>query len=160
MTPEYIRNSLDVFPLEFLNIKRLHHTIFGEDFFQALEIKPSDLRYQCERELKVKLIGLRQGYISAAGDRKILTENIINSISAYLPLFSGIIFLLGKEPPINSNDLLRVLHEVSGIDTHAFQSVLSAKKERIKLSIEQLNTLFEDYYHATEKLGEVIDALV
>ena len=38
MTPEYIENSLDVFPLEFFNIKMLHHTVWGEDIFQFLEI--------------------------------------------------------------------------------------------------------------------------
>jgi len=64
MTPDYITSSLDVFPVEFLTIKLLHKTVFGEDIFNDLEINSSDLRYQCERELKVKLIGLRQGYLS------------------------------------------------------------------------------------------------
>lgn len=158
MTPEYIRNSLDVFPIEFLNIKLLHHTIFGTDIFPGFDIKKADLRYQCEREIKVKLIGLRQGYIKAAGDRKILNENIITSITAYLPLFRGILFVLGKEPPLNGDDLLSTMQKVSGIDTRAFQSVLRQKKERSKLSLEQLHTLFEDYYNSTEKLGEIVDA--
>ena len=53
MTPEYIKHSLDVFPIEFLNIKLLHETLFGEDLFQHLLIERKDLRLQCERELKV-----------------------------------------------------------------------------------------------------------
>jgi hypothetical protein len=52
MTPEYIMHSLDVFPIEFLNIKLLHDTLFGEDLFQHLAIDRKDLRLQCERELK------------------------------------------------------------------------------------------------------------
>ena len=100
MTPGYITTSLDVFPMEFFNIKLLHHTIFGEDLFDDLEINRSDLRHQCERELKVKLIGLRQGYLSSMGDRKILTDNFVNTISGYIPLFRGIILLLGKQPPL------------------------------------------------------------
>ena len=60
MTPAYIDKSRDVFPIEFLNIKLLHHTVFGQDIFKSLDIDRSDLRHQCERELKVKLIGLRQ----------------------------------------------------------------------------------------------------
>jgi len=59
MTREYIDKSLDVFPLEFMNIKLLHKTVLGDDLFQGLEIDISDLRLQCERELKVTLIGLR-----------------------------------------------------------------------------------------------------
>ena len=160
MTPEYIENSLDVFPLEFFNIKMLHHTVRGEDIFQFLEIHQSDLRRQCEQELKVKLIGLRQGYISAAGDQKILARGFAESFSGYMPLFKSIILLLGKEPPNNNDGILSVLEEVSGVRTDVFKIVLNQKKKKTKPSIEQLNMVFEDYYAAIEKLGEVTDAIV
>jgi len=159
MTPDYIKRSLDVFPIEFLNLKLLHHKIWGEDIFRDIEIRRTDLRHQCERELKVKLIALRQAYLRSAGDRKVLTENIISSIPAYIPLFKAIIFLLGKEPPINNAEILAALHEMSKIDTGAFQAVLRLKKERSKLSLPELNALFSDYYNATEKLGDMIDAV-
>ena len=96
MTQEYIMSSLDVFPLEFLNIKLLHKTVFGEDLFKDMEINPSDLRLQCERELKVRMIGLRQGYISSAGDKKLLAKMFADSFSGYIPLFKGIILISGK----------------------------------------------------------------
>ena len=38
MTPDYISSSLDVFPVEFLTIKLLHKTVFGEDIFNDIEI--------------------------------------------------------------------------------------------------------------------------
>ena len=157
MTPEYIMNSLDVFPIEFLNIKLLHKTVFGEDLFQALEINRPDLRLQCERELKVRLIGLRQAYISSAGNSKILTDMFINTFSGYIPLFRGIIIVLGKEPPIRNDDVLTSLEEFSGVNTGVFKAVLKQKKHKTKLTIKQLNTFFEDYYAAIEKLGDVID---
>ena len=160
MTPEYIENSLDVFPLEFFNIKMLHHTVWGKDIFQFLEIYQSDLRRQCEQELKVKLIGLRQGYISAAGDQKILARGFAESFAGYMPLFKSIILLLGKEPPNNNDGILSVLEEVSDVRTDVFKIVLNQKKKKTKPSIEQLNMVFEDYYAAIEKLGEVTDAIV
>ena len=159
MTPEYILNSLDVFPIEFLNIKLLHHTVFGEDLFGDLEIKKADLRYQCERELKVKLIGLRQGYLSAAGDRRVITQNFVNSITGYIPLFRGIIVLFGKEPPVTNSDVLTLLQAATGVNTDVFKTVLKEKRERTKLSLEGLNNLFEAYYNTTEKLGEVTDGI-
>lgn len=158
MTPAYIKSSLDVFPIEFLNMKRLHHTVLGEDIFRDIEIRPTDLRYQCERELKVKLIGLRQAYIRSAGDRKALLENIIASIPAYIPLFRAIIFLMGEDPPLTNNEVLAGLYEISKVDMGAFQAVLKHKKERSSLSLQELNTLFTDCYNATEKLGDMIDA--
>ena len=159
MTPEYIANSLDVFPIEFLNIQILHKAVYGEDSFKDIEIKRDDLRHQCERELKVKLIGLRQGYIASSGDRRILTDGFVNSFSGYIPLFRGIILLLGKEPPKEISDVLNALEEATGVNTMVFHEVLREKKERIKLSIEKLNTIFEDYYKSIETLGHIVDEI-
>lgn len=157
MTPEYVERSLDVFPIEFLNFKLIHTTVFGDDIFKNIEINRMDLRHQCERELKTKLIWLRQGYISSLGNRKILTEDFVNSISGYIPLFRGIIVLLGKEPPVKQGEVITALAEASGISTDVFAKVLREKHEKIKLSIEELNTIFEDYYAAIEKLGKIVD---
>ena len=43
MTPTYIHKSLDVFPIEFLNMKLFRQTVFGEDIFQDVNIKNSNL---------------------------------------------------------------------------------------------------------------------
>jgi hypothetical protein len=159
MTPEYIMKSLDVFPLEFLNIKLLHKTVFGEDLFQDLVINQSDLRLQCERELKIRMIGLRQGYISSAGDKKLLAKMFADSFSGYIPLFKGIILISGKEPPLKNEDVLKVLESISGVDTGVFKQVLEQKRHKTKLTLDQLNTIFESYYKAIEKLGDMTDAI-
>ncbi len=159
MTPKYIHKSVDVFPIEFLNMKLFHLTVFGEDILQELEIEKSNLRHQCERELKVKLIGLRQGYLSAAGDKNILNRGFIDSIAGYISLFKGIIFLLGNKVPRNNSEILATLEESSGVSTHVFQQVLAHKRQKTRPSIDQLNHVFEDYYLAIEKLGEIADAL-
>jgi len=159
MTPAYIDKSRDVFPIEFLNIKLLHHTVFGQDIFKDLDIDRSDLRHQCERELKVKLIGLRQGYISTAGDQKILAKGFADSFAGYMPLFKTIIVLLGREAPQNNPEILSVLTDITGIRTDAFKQVLALKKRQTKPTIEKLNIVFEDYYEIIEQLGEMIDAL-
>jgi len=159
MTPEYIMSSLDVFPVEFLTIKLLHHTIFGEDIFGELEIDRPNLRHQCERELKVKLIGLRQGYLSSSGERKLLTDGFISSFSSYIPLFRGIIALFEKTPPIQNEKVLATLQEVSGVNTDVFKTVLQAKQSGSKPSIASLNIIFEDYYKAIEQLGAITDEI-
>ncbi len=159
MTPKYIENSLDVFPIEFLNFKLIHATVFGEDILKDIEINRNDLRHQCERELKSKLIWLRQGYISSKGDRKVLTEGFVNSITGYIPLFRGIIVLFGKEPPIGQGEVIKRLSEATDIDTSVFYRVYKVKRERLKLSVDELNTIFEDYYTVTEKLGRIVDEI-
>lgn len=159
MTPKYIASSLDVFPIEFLNFRLIHQTVYGEDLLAGVKIDPENLRHQCERELKVKLIGLRQGYISSQGDRKALAEHFTSSISGYMPLFRGVISLMGGEPPTGGQDVLAALREVSGVDTSAFERVLSDRTKKVKHTIEELNSMFEDYYAATEALSEKVDAI-
>lgn len=157
MTPDYIRTSLDVFPIEFLSFKLVHATVYGEDIFADIEIGRMDLRHQCERELKTKLIRLRQGYLSSLGDRKVLTEGFIHSISDYIPLFRGIITLFGKEPPLEHAQVINTLSEATGVDTAIFSKVLKEKHDRTKLSMDELNTIFEDYYAAAEKLVRIVN---
>jgi hypothetical protein len=159
MTPEYIKTSLDVFPLEFLNFKLIHSTVFGEDILGDTEIKRLDLRHQCERELKVKLIALRQGYISSFGDKKTLSEGFVNSITSYIPLFRGIIDLLGKETPIRHSEVITALSEALDINTDIFAEILKVKHEKVKLSIDELNKNFEAFYEATEKTGKIVDEI-
>jgi hypothetical protein len=159
MTPEYIMHSLDVFPIEFLNIKLLHETLFGEDLFQKIVIDRSDLRLQCERELKVRLIGLRQGYISSMGDAKILSDLFINTIAGYIPLFRGVILIFEKEPPLRNEDVLAALEDVSGVNTQVFRTVLKQKRQKTKMGITHLNAIFKDYYAAVEKLGDITDGI-
>lgn len=159
MTPEYILSSLDVFPIEFLNFKLIHAAVFGEDLLQDLPIDRVDLRHQCERELKVKLIWIRQSYLSAQGDRKLLTNGFVNSITSYIPLFRGIIFLFGKTPPLKQQDVMEALAAESGVNTDVFAKVLREKHQKVKLSMNELNTMFEDYYAATEKLGKIVDEI-
>jgi hypothetical protein len=159
MTPEYILSSLDVFPVEFLTIKIIHKTVFGDDIFSDIEIKGTDLRRQCERELKVKLIGIRQGYLSSSGDKKFLSDLFTGSLSGYMALFRGIIVLFDKPAPYANEDVLSVLEEVSGVNLNVFKKISRAKKDKTKLSIEVLNSIFEDYYYAIERLGDITDEI-
>ncbi|MDH4231286.1 MAG: hypothetical protein OEW04_04560 [Nitrospirota bacterium] len=157
MTPEYISGSLDVFPIEFLDFQLIHETVFGEDILKDIAIKTSDLRHQCEREIKTKLIGLRQGYVSSMGDKHILTERFVSSISGYMPLFRGIIYLMGKERPVGKYDVITALSAATGVNGGIFSKIIDIKKGKIKPGKDELVTVFEEYYSATEKIGKIID---
>lgn len=159
MTPGYIQDSLNVFPIEFLNFKLVHQTIWGEDLFHELEIKKADLLHQCEREIKSKLIWLRQSYISAMGDRKFITENIVRQFTGYIPLFRALIELMEEPPPIHRQDVVAVLSRLTGTETDIFEQIYAMKKKTFKPSKEQLIAIFDQYYRATEKLGAIINEL-
>ena len=157
MTPEYIKSSCDVFPIEFLNYKFMHQTIYGEDLFTDIQIKNSDLRQQCERDIKADLIGLRQGYLSTMGNKKKLRIRIVRSLPKLIPLFRGIIFLYNQEPKTDFIDVLEQLEAATPIDCSVFFRILENRiQPDAKMSGQ---SVFEEYYQALEKLSQVVDEI-
>ncbi len=159
MTPEYIQDSLDVFPIEFHDFRLIHKTITGEDILKGLLIKKENLRLQCEREIKARLIGLIQGYISSAGDRELIATLLVRSFTGCIPLFRAIIFLLGKEPPIIRHDVITTFQEVAAADSDIFEKLMLLRNKQIKPSKEELNHIFEHYHNSLKKIGKIIDEL-
>jgi len=159
MTPAYIESSLDVFPIEFHDFRLIHETIFGEDLFAGLEIEAAHLRLQCEREVKTKLIGLRQGYISSLGDKSLLSEGLAESISGMIPLFRAVLTLIGKDASGAGLGVIKSFEEYIDIKTGIFEKMLQLRQKQISLSATELTSSFEEYYKATEKAARRIDEL-
>ncbi|MBI5140864.1 MAG: hypothetical protein HZA20_01565 [Nitrospirae bacterium] len=160
MTPDYIGNSLDVFPVEFLNISLIHKTVYGEDVFASVQVSNADLRLQCERDIKAKLVGLRQGYISSMGDTKYLAEGFASSFSGYLQLFRGILRLHGNTPPVSNREVLSSLHQATGVEVDSFMFVLEHRHTRKTPTAQELKNAFTGYYRTIEQLGELVDSIV
>jgi hypothetical protein len=159
MTPEYIETSLDAFPVEFLDFKLIHKTLYGHDLLQDLRITMPNLRLQCEREIKIKLIGLRQGYVSSLGKKEEIAAVLVRSFTGSMALFRAIITLLGKEPPIPRTDVITMLGTATGINTNIFESLLMLKTKLLKPSEQELASFFERYYNTLEAMGKIVDDL-
>ena len=159
MDPAYIDSSVDVFPLEFLNFKLLHHALYGEDRFAGLTINRQELRYQCERELKGKLLWLHRIYVSAMGDRKVLAGDIVRHFDGYLPLFRGLAHLLGQAPAAGLKPALDQVGQLTGLATEVFAEIYAIKQNQTQPSKEEISQMFEKFYRATAKLAEVVDGL-
>jgi hypothetical protein len=159
MTPEYIRKSMDAFPVEFLNFKLIHKTVYGKDILNEVTIEKHSLRLQCERDIKIKLIGLRQGYLSSLGKKEALAAILVRSITGTMALFRAIIQLLGKEPPIPRADVVTTFGTVTRIETAIFEKLLMLKAGAVKPSEQELRSLFEEYYQALESIEKIADDL-
>jgi hypothetical protein len=96
LTPDYIRSSLDTFPLELLEMQQQHLTVFGEDCFQPLEFDTNFVRLQCERELKSMVLAMRQALLTAAGDEKLLFEQHIHAADGLMRILRGMLWLKGS----------------------------------------------------------------
>ena len=159
MTPEYIRDSIDVFPIEFHDFQLIHKTVAGEDIFKDMVISKAFVKLQCEREVKVRLIGLRQSYITSLGDKRSLAEILSHSVVGCMPLIRGLLFLFDKEPPVKRHDAIRVFQELVSMDAGIFERLLQLRSGLIKPSKEELHHIFEHYHKALENVEAFIDAI-
>lgn len=96
MTREYVMASLDTFPLEFIEIKQMHMTVFGEDLFAALTFHDEHVRLGCEREFKSILLRLRQGLLAAAGRDRALDAVMAESAEGIVRTMRGLLWLKGE----------------------------------------------------------------
>jgi hypothetical protein len=157
MDEHYLHRSLDVFPMEFLELKLIHECVSGEDLLAGLTVHRTDLCRQCEREVKSRLVGLGQGYLASLGEPKRLGEALARFMTGSVPLARGILFLLGKEPPRRRGAALEALVAAAGPDTAVFVELLAVREGRTKPGGDELRSLFERCYRATERLGRLLD---
>jgi len=162
MTREYIHRSLDVFPIEFLDIKLIHSTIYGDEMFAQLEIDKSMLRLQCERDLKAKLINLRQGYIACAGKKKSLEQLINDAFPGFFPLFRAMLYMvqINTLPSIRKADVISDMESTFDMPLDVLKEIVSIRRNKKGgLSLEQVKRIFNEVYRITHEFSLKMDKL-
>jgi len=159
MTKDYIKSSLDSFPLEFLSMKQNYKVAFGEDVLAAVDIPQKELRLECEAQVKGKLLHLREGFLSSAGRKKQLEELLSISVPSFISIFEALLHLKGEAPPAKKSEVFRQTGDVFGLDHDVFDAVLQVRNHSAKLSKEQLVDLTQKYITQIRKLAGIVDKL-
>lgn len=160
MTRSFINNSLDCYPIEFLNLKNNHILIHGEDVLVPLQFKPEDLRLQIEKELKGKLILLRQGYLETEGSSRQIRQLISRSLMAFISIFNALIYLKQVTVPHKRRDTIRETAKLFTFDADVFLTCVDIKEEADKLSGEEIAGVFKKYLREVENICNIVDALL
>jgi len=159
MTPTYIERSLDVFGVEFLGFQLTHQTILGNDPFASLSLVKKDVRLQCERELKAMLIRLRQGYIAAAANRKLVRDILISTVKGLAPLLRAMLWLKDIDRPHEAEPTFKRAGAELSIGIDPLMAVARWQYERSKPDAIQVKNIFESVYTIVEKLAGIVDEL-
>lgn len=143
MTPAHIASSTDVFPLELLEIQRLHVCVLGADHFASLTVNAADVRLQCERELKGALVQLRQGLLASAGERAHLIRIGRAAISVLNRVLIGLAWL--REPtagPRTLHALLDAAESFTALNLPAIRAVIDGAPG---LTFDRFSRLYADF---------------
>ncbi|MFZ2145854.1 MAG: hypothetical protein WAV28_01440 [Sedimentisphaerales bacterium] len=159
MTASYIERSLDVFGIELLEFQLAHQTILGDDPFAALSINKKDVRLQCERELKAMLIRLRQGFIAAAANKKLVRDILISTTKGLLPLLRAMLWLKGIERTALTEPTIKKASSELSIDMASLKTTIQWRHQKTRLSEIEMESAFESIYATVEKLALIVDRL-
>ena len=159
LTKEFIAASLDSYPIEFLNMKNSHILIYGENVLEQLEFKHDNLRLQIERELRGKLIHLRQGYLEAEGNGRKLRELIRVSFTAFISIFNALLYLKKGLAPQERRETIKEVSAIFAVDMDVFGNCASIKEGVDKFSRRDVEEIFGKYVQEVEKICNIVDAL-
>ncbi len=158
-TETYITNSADVFPVEFLDMKENHLILYGKDIMKNLKVEPKNLRFQCEQELKSKLINIKMAYLAhrSAFDRKKL---LFRFFTSSLHILRNILRLKNdRVPPYSKDDVVQEAAREFGVDALVFQRIMDAKKKNLQIRKEEIEDLFFNFVAELEKIAEALDKI-
>lgn len=159
LTENYVETSTDVFPIEYLNFKSNYVPVYGKDILKDLSFKPEFIRLQCEREIKGKLLLLRQVYLETSGKRRALKDVTSQSIRAFVAFFEALLHVKGLELPKEKLQIIRATAQAFDLDSSVFEKLLDVKEDKVKLSDQDMRRLFQAYLTEVRKLSKLVDAL-
>jgi predicted nucleotidyltransferase len=153
-TPALLAESADVFPIEMLDLLHSRVVLRGQDPLAGIEVGRENLRLQCERELRAKLMRLREGYIECHDRPRDLERLLTASYSTFVALFRGCLHLLGGEVPARNAEVVAAFCARSGLDAEAFEAVDRLK--RGESAGREPGAIFSRYYlELTRAVGKV-----
>jgi hypothetical protein len=156
MSMQYIQNSRDTYPIEFLDMRSNYRVLFGEDIFENFEVKHEHVRLQCERELRGVAIHLRRSFVQCAGNNKLLSELLNASIRRLIPVFKGLLVLKDRSIPKSRSDIVSMVEDSYNLGASALSEVFNSMNKKL----DNYNQLFDTYAHDVDKLIMCVDTLV
>ena len=154
-TKEELMQGVDVFPVEFLNIKLHYKILYGEDILKDIKISKENLRHQLEFEFRSKLIHLRSEYLMFSG--KELEALILSAVPALAPIICGLLYLKDLSHD-DTCDLFDVVSKGYGMDVSILRDIYEIRngKSKFKKDKEQY---VKELINVLSGIGKIIDEL-
>jgi hypothetical protein len=155
----YILSSIDIFPIEFLDMQDNYVLLYGKDILKGLSIDLKNLRFQCEQELKLKLIYLKQLYLKSNGEPDLLKRALLKGFTSITHILRSALRLKDVSAAYKKDELLKMLSEHFKIDLGAWEKILAVKNQKLRVNKAEIEKLFIIFVGNLEKIVQAIDAL-
>ncbi len=147
--------ATDTFPIEITDMRLAHEVVRGEDVLEGVVVDPADLRRALEREVRGKVIRLRQGYAGLAGDLEGLGD-LVRAGAPTLELIARCSLVLFDRPQAQSPEaMLRGAAEALGVEAEPF---LRVRAVRLDSAMTVDGSHVENLLEVLERVAEVFDS--
>ncbi|MBI3271552.1 MAG: hypothetical protein HYZ53_21355 [Planctomycetes bacterium] len=159
MPRDHLLASVDVLPMQLLDLKLAHHCLYGEDFLAKLHVRREHLRLECEREARRLFLDMQRRLIAHGGDATELREALRQISRRYLPLFRAILVLLGRRiPSTRAETVLRAGADL-GVDAGPVHRAEELLAHGVRVDVDDLRAVYVDLYGFVEEIATRLDGL-
>ncbi len=155
-TETFLKESADVFPLEFLGLAERRKVLAGTDVVPLLSVSTENLRHQVEFELKGKLLSLRRMYMGAYGNKELFSL-VQDTVGSVVSVARGLLLLADREAPHAKAEIVSKIEQRFGVTLPALREGL-ALRQGGKVSPARAEELFLGYQEEVERLCAIADA--
>jgi hypothetical protein len=160
MNVDEMRRSADVFSIEFLDMRRSHRLLWGEDILKTLEIPMRLHRAQVEYELREKTILLRQRLLVVSGNDDAKWDLLLRSLPAFGTLFRHTLIALGDPGGGSKREAAAELAGKIGIDTSVFGELLDIRERTTDRKSVSVDAVFARYMKLVEQVTSAVDKML
>jgi hypothetical protein len=119
------RRAADVFPVEITDIRGAYRVLRGDDPMADVTVRPADLRAALERDLRGRLLRLRQGYVALAADPGALAGLARDTAPSVVVLLRAALILAGAQVPPARTDVASAAGLVAGFPAAPLIDILA-----------------------------------
>lgn len=159
-TIKQIHQSLDVFPIEFLDIQDRHEVLIGKNPLDDKTIDKQHLRHQCESEIRGKLFQLRSFFTQYCHRPRRIAFAMVKNLPAFIATFRGILHLFDEKPAMGGREVIEQLTRKIDFDPQPFFDTLSIREGSASLPRgDEALAAFERYLTELNTITTFIDTL-
>lgn len=159
VTEKELKDTADVFSIEFTDMKQRHRILYGNDVLRDLNVPMHLHRSQVEYELREKLYLLRQHILLAGSDEKAVWEAMLNSLSSFTTLFRHALIELGEAGRKHSREAVQELALRLNFDASAFVQLMDVRGHKSDRKQVKAGDVASRYLGAIEQVAAAVDTM-
>jgi predicted nucleotidyltransferase len=157
--PEFLRDALDVFPIELLDMQERHRMLYGPDVLAGLRIEAGALRRQCEQELRGKLLKLRQAYLESSRSPTDLQTVLTAAASGLIVLARTLLHLARADESGGTEAVFRRVETQFGVRVAHLRKAWQLKRGEARVTGSEIDLLYQAVLEEFQRLVRVVDGL-